>query len=135
MAEDLFAYAYGILASPSYVDRFSEELSEPPPRLPLTKDAGPFRATAALGRRLIFLHTYGERFVPDGEAPGHVPRGRARTSQPIPGAPDGYPEEFAYDEATKTLHVGEGEIAPVEPTYGISAFPGWRSSAPGSPTG
>jgi hypothetical protein len=113
-AEELFAYAYGILASPSYVERFSEELSEPPPRLPLTRNADLFRTTAALGRRLVFLHTYGEHFVPDGEASGRVPRGRARSTTPIPGTPERYPDELSYDEETKTLHVGEGEIAPVE---------------------
>ena len=38
-AEDLFAYAYGMLAQPAYVERFWDELEMPPPRLPITKDA------------------------------------------------------------------------------------------------
>ena len=59
--EDLFAYAYALLASPAYVDRFSEELTVPGPRLPLTRDPALFQRAAALGAELIRLHTYGER--------------------------------------------------------------------------
>jgi predicted helicase len=60
-AEDLFAYAYGILSSPSYVEKFSEELTIPGPRLPITKDANLFNDVANLGSELIYLHTYGEK--------------------------------------------------------------------------
>lgn len=128
--EDLFAYAYGILSSPAYVERFSEDLAEPGPRLPLTKDRELFRATAALGHRLVFLHTYGERFVPEGETAGRLPRGRARCVKAIPESPDRYPEEFDYDDARKSLRVGEGEIAPVEPaawSFSVSGFEVVRS--------
>ncbi|HSL82455.1 MAG TPA: type ISP restriction/modification enzyme [Thermoanaerobaculia bacterium] len=97
------------------LERFVEALAaEPGPRLPLAKDADLFSATAALGRRLVFLHTYGERFVPEGETPGRIPRGRARCTKAIPESPERYPEEFSYDENRKILHVGEGEVAPVD---------------------
>ena len=46
-ARSLFAYAYGILAQPAYVERFWDELEMPPPRLPITKDTEPVPA----GRR------------------------------------------------------------------------------------
>src|SRR5690606_15555815 len=36
--EELFAYVYAVLNSPLYADKFSEELSEPGPRIPITKD-------------------------------------------------------------------------------------------------
>ena len=62
--EDLFAYAYGVLASPGYVERFSEELALPGPRLPVTKDASLFRDVAKSGRELVHLHTFGERWKP-----------------------------------------------------------------------
>jgi predicted helicase len=60
-AEDVFAYAYALLATPEYVKTFWNELALPGPRLPLTKDVALFAQGVALGRRLIWLHTYGER--------------------------------------------------------------------------
>lgn len=114
-AEDLFAYAYGILASPSYVETFSEELVLPGPRLPVTKDAALFREVSALGRTLIGLHTYGERLG------GRVPRGEARNTVAVPTTPEGYPDRFSYDPQSRTLHVGAGEFAPVSPeVWGFS---------------
>src|SRR5438034_2656167 len=41
--EDLFAYAYAVLATPTYVEHFSEELTVPGPRLPITSDPELFR--------------------------------------------------------------------------------------------
>ncbi len=111
-AEDLFAYAYAVLASPAYTESFSEELAIPGPRLPITRKAGLFRRGAGLGRALIHLHTYGERFAPEDGKPG-VPQGRARYEKPIPETPDGYPEDYAYEEDKQTLRVGAGEFRPV----------------------
>jgi hypothetical protein len=113
--EDLFGYVYALLATPAYVDRFSEELTIPGPRIPLTRDCVLFRAGAALGRRLVWLHTYGERWAPDGEPVGAVPSGLARCTVAVPEQPERYPEAFEYEEATHILHVGDGAFAPVSP--------------------
>jgi hypothetical protein len=67
--EDLFAYAYALLATPEYVKTFWDELALPGPRLPLTRDPALFAQGVALGRELMWLHTYGERCVPPGEKP------------------------------------------------------------------
>jgi hypothetical protein len=115
-AEELFAYAYGILASPAYVERFSEELTIPGPRLPITKDFELFKAVSSAGRTLIHVHTYGERM-----GSGGVPKGKARCTVSVPGEPDNYPNEFTYNPTTQTLHVGGGEFAPIAPEiYGFS---------------
>ena len=111
-AEDLLAYVYAVLASPAYTESFSEELAIPGPRLPITRNPDLFRRGAELGRFLVHLHTYGERFVPEG-GKGGVPQGRTRYEKPIPDTPQGYPEDYAYDEETETLRVGEGEFRPV----------------------
>src|SRR5690606_17406226 len=94
--EDVFAYAYALLATPNYVKTFWDELALPGPRLPLTQDAALFAEGAALGRRLIWLHTYGERFVPPGGKPGHIPPGMARCQIGTPADPAGYPDRFHY---------------------------------------
>ncbi|GEM49661.1 type ISP restriction/modification enzyme [Deinococcus cellulosilyticus] len=105
--EDLFAYVYGILATPEYVEQFSEELTIPGPRIPITKDFELFRKVVSIGRTLIGWHTYGERFG------GTKAKGKARVQKAISSEPDGYPEKFSYDASTQTLTVGEGEIHPV----------------------
>lgn len=111
-AEDLFSYAYGILASPAYTEMFSEELVIPGPRLPLTKDAALFKKVVGKGRYLIWLHTYGERFVPE-DVSRDIPQGKARNTIAIPSSPEDYPEDFEYIEAERTIRVGKGQIAHV----------------------
>ena len=117
-AEDLFCYCYAVLAGPSYVASFSEELTIPGPRIPITKNGELYFRASVLGRKLVFLHTYGERFGEPGE---RLPHGQARCTKAIPATPDGYPESFAYDEDNRTLRVGAGEFAPVAPeVWGFS---------------
>ena len=127
---DLFAYSYALLASPAYVDRFSEELTVPGPRLPLTRDPDLFQRAVTLGAELIQLHTYGERSpvgaglrpARAGAPPGveasfaparQTPPGAARCVHPVGETPDAYPDKFEYIETTQTLHVGTGRFAPV----------------------
>ena len=119
--ERLFAYTYSILAQPDYVQRFWEELELPPPRLPISKDKGLFQRVADHGARLLYLHTYGERFAGPKDD-GSVPQGTARCTKAVPS--DKYPESFNYNEKTQVLHVGEGEFSPV-------ALEVWRYSVSG----
>ena len=91
-----------------------------------------FTRAVALGKRLLFLHTYGERFLPAGAQRGQIPAGTAKCLNGIPTKPDGYPEKFSWTEGgtgvppvgdTNTagtavplsgvLRVGAGEFAPV----------------------
>lgn len=109
-AEKLFAYAYGVLAQPSYVKRFWDELEMPPPHLPITKDAELFTKVADHGARLIYLHTYGGRFH-GSKDDGSVPQGNARCITPV--SLDRYPADHHYEPSTQILQVGNGEFAPV----------------------
>ncbi len=111
--EDFLAYLYGVLAHPAFTARFAGELETRALRVPLTKDPALFEKVRDAGARLLWLHTYGARFVPEGERPGAVPHGAARCIRAVPGAPDDYPEAFRHDGATLTLHVGAGAFAPV----------------------
>jgi hypothetical protein len=112
-AEDLFAYSYALLATPAFVQTFWNELSIPGPRVPVTKSRDLFQQATRLGRKLIWLHTYGERFVPARQRSSEVPQGGARARRGVPDSPDRYPEEFSYDETSKILHVGDGEFSGV----------------------
>lgn len=112
-AEDFFAYSYAVLATPAYVETFSEELTVPGPRIPITRDRDLFQRAVRLGRKLLWLHTYGERFIPPRHRPGEVPQGRARCRRAIPDTAAGYPEDFSYNDTAEVLRVGDGEFAPV----------------------
>jgi len=118
--EDLFAYIAAIAAHPGYTRRFETDLATPGLRIPLTADPALFAEAAELGRRIIWLHTFGERFadttrqrppgpprLPDGRRP-QVPAGGA-----IPTTPDGMPDAMGYDPVLQRLHVGQGYIEPV----------------------
>ena len=121
-AQRLFAYAYGILAQPAFVERFWEELEMPPPHLPVTKSVGLFQRVADHGERLLYLHTYGERFgSPDDD--GSVPQGSARCTKAV--SQEDYPRTFSYDPGSRVLRVGDGEFAPVSPKvwdYSVSGL-------------
>jgi hypothetical protein len=139
--EDLFAYIYSLLASPAYADRYSEELSIPGPRVPVTRNTTLFTAGVDLGKRLLWLHTFGERCVPEGERRGRVPAGRARALIAIPSQPDRYPEDFTWDEEREVLRVGTGEIGPVDRAVwelsvsGLQIVSSWLGYRMRQPTG
>ena len=133
--EDFAAYVYGISAHPGFTARFSTELDTRELRIPVTRDGALFEEVRDRGARLLWLHTWGERFVSEepahgphprgprrhGPRPrGRIPSGAARCTKAVPGDVEGCPTAFRYDGATRTLHVGEGEYAPVAPeVYGF----------------
>ncbi len=111
--EDFLAYLYGVAAQPAFTARFASELESRELRIPLARDATLFEQARNAGARLIWFHTYAERFIPVGKQRGEVPSGSARCIKIVPDTADGYPETFSHDDATRTLHVGEGAFAPV----------------------
>lgn len=113
-AEDLAAYVYALLGGQSYTRRFWNELETPGPRVPLTKNGATFAEAAALGRKMIWLHTYAERFqgVDRGD---EVPQGKATTIKGVSADPMHYPVEYTYDESRHEIVVGDGRFGPVLP--------------------
>ena len=104
---DVAAFLYAVLAHPAYTDRFHAELSTRQVRVPLTLDAELFNRALALGRELLFLHTWGERFVEGQAWPDPV----VKNLKAVPATP--LPDRFAYDGARQVLTVGDGEFGPV----------------------
>ena len=116
-AEDFFAYLAGVAAHPGYTIAFQRDLAQPGLRIPLTASAEHFRAAVKLGQRVIWLHTFGERFAdrkadrPPGpprlskEKSPCIPKGGA-----IPSDPDSIPDEIGYDETKHRLAIGRGYI-------------------------
>ena len=116
-ADDLLAVCYALLANPGYVQRFHAELSEPGPRVPLPRHLGHWQAAVALGRQLIWLHTFGARAA----SPDWTLDGPARCRQ----APSAAPDRVAYRPADHVLEVGDGSFGPVSPSvwaFGVSGL-------------
>ncbi len=115
MPEDFLAYIYGVAAHSAFTARFASELETRELHIPVTRDAGLFEQARSTGARLLWLHTYGERFVPVDMQRGEISPGSARCTKTVLDHADGYPETFSYNDTTRTLHVGEGVLAPVTP--------------------
>ncbi|MBS0209716.1 MAG: N-6 DNA methylase [Planctomycetes bacterium] len=116
-AEDFLAYLAGVAASPAYTARFQDDLAQPGLRIPITEQPKLFTAAVELGRRVIWLHTFGERFADAGDdrpaGPPRLPKDRAPRipkQGAIPDDPDNMPDEIDYDEPQQRLIVGRGYI-------------------------
>lgn len=118
--QDFLGYVYGILAQAAFTNRFYDELGRRDQqgrcqlRVPLTNDRGLFEQVTEVGRQLLWLHTYGERFAGQGRRKGQVPRGKARCTCPVSDKSKDYPDRFDYNARTKRLTVGTGAFEPVE---------------------
>ncbi len=120
--EDMMAYLAGVAAHPAYTARFQPNLTQPGLRIPLTSRAKVFAEAAELGRRVIWLHTFGERFTdPTANRPAGPPRlPRERSPRipkegAIPAEPESMPDVMTYDATMRRLFVGTGFIDNVPP--------------------
>ena len=119
--EDLVAYIAGVASHPAFTTRFAEDLRTPGIRVPLTAEAGLWTRAVELGRRVLWLHSRGQRCTdraagrPAGAPKVTDPERIPFVVTPIPGTHEGMPDEITYDPATRTLNVGDGQIAPVAP--------------------
>lgn len=121
-AEDFLAYLAAVAANPAYTARFQDDLAQPGLRIPITGDGKLFAKAVELGRRVIWLHTFGERFADkNADRPPGPPRLPKAQSPRIPKAgaipddPESMPDTIEYDEAKRRLLVGTGFIDNVPP--------------------
>jgi hypothetical protein len=122
-AEDVMAYLAAVAAHPAYLARFAHDLAQPGLRIPLTADGETFAAAAAeLGRTVIWLHTFGERFADPGRGrpaqPPRLPPGdapRIPADGVIPQDSASMPDSIDYDATTRRLLVGRGYVERVTP--------------------
>jgi len=118
--EDLMAYVAAIAGHPGFTVRFRNDLSTPGLHIPLAANPDLFKRAAELGKKVIWLHTFGERCTAK-ERPTEPPRlpPSRRPSIPaegaIPNAPDDMPDHIAYDAPRKRLLIGRGYVDNVAP--------------------
>ena len=91
--EQVLAYIYAVLYSPTYRQKYTQELRVDFPRVPLTADADVFRQMAELGRRLIALH-----LLDSSELDPPVAKYQGA------GTNDGI-ERLRYDEAQQRVYI------------------------------
>ncbi|MEU6848307.1 type ISP restriction/modification enzyme, partial [Streptomyces sp. NPDC046716] len=118
-AEDLFAYIAGTAGHSGYTRRFAADLAERGARIPITRDPSLWAEVVELGRRTVWIHTYGQRFAPHHDSsPASTPR-LPPEEQPqcvaVISDADELPAEISYEASTRTLTVGTGCIRPVAP--------------------
>jgi hypothetical protein len=115
-AEDVFAYIAAIAASPDYMKRFAIHLKQPGLRVPVTADRALFEEAAVIGREVVWLHTFGERFG-DGRPPGPPRVDKDEPTIPaggtLPSTLATMPHELDYDGAARRLKIGTGYVANV----------------------
>jgi Type ISP C-terminal specificity domain len=120
-ADDVMAYIAAVAAQPAYTQRFQDDLSTPGLRIPLTADGDLFVEVADVGRRVIWLQTFGERMADKDERPPGPPRLPAEkrphipTAGSIPTDPENMPDSIDYDAGKHRLLVGQGYVENVEP--------------------
>jgi hypothetical protein len=121
-APDMLAYIAAVMAHPAFTARFAKDLKQPGLRLPLTAEAALLKEAVDLGREVVWLHCYGERFADDDAGrpfgPPRMAKGLAPTipkGGAIPGRPEPLPEEMNYDAAQQRLMIGTGVIDNVSP--------------------
>jgi hypothetical protein len=121
-AADLIAYVATVMAHPAFTARFRADLVRPGLRTPLTANKELFDEAVALGREVVWLHCYGERFVdatagrPNG--PPRLPKGEAPfipAEGAIPGSPEPLPQTMLYEAAKRRLVIGKGYVENVTP--------------------
>ena len=69
--EEILAYIYAVLYSPTYRERYYEFLKYDFPRIPLPQDIDQFRTLAALGQRLMDSHLLKDVPRPEGTPASH----------------------------------------------------------------
>jgi hypothetical protein len=114
------AYIACVTAHGAYTRRFANELRTPGIRVPITLDADLWAKAVEVGRRVIWLHTFGERMVNNRQ---HRPRGlgtsrSAGYSVAVPADEGQLPTSVRHEGTTliigeDTLFDQAGRVEPV----------------------
>ncbi|ONM49578.1 type ISP restriction/modification enzyme [Nocardia donostiensis] len=141
-AAQVLAYIAGVVAHPSYTRTFTNELTTPGIRVPVTSDAELFAEAAELGEQVLWLHTYGTA-VPGVDRPeGNVRYPAGDERRPLALTPiTEMPETMDYHEDRRILRIGAGEFGPVPPAVwaydvgGKNVVKSWFNYRKASPGG
>ena len=142
-SEDVIAYVAGTVSHPGFTTRFGDELTTPGIRVPFTTSPELFERAVDLGMEVIWLHTYGAKFIyPEAGRPAgdvRLPAGDSRRVMNKAAIAE-MPSEMTFDETTGEVRLGGGAFGPVslaawEYTVGgknvLRSWFGYRKAEPG----
>jgi hypothetical protein len=116
-ALDLMAYITALTAHPGFTDRLAVEAPGAGLRVPVTASGPTFSRAVSLGRRILWLHTLGDRCddhqygsltLADGDDGPHVGRSISHRAA-------ARPDSFGYEARSRRLTIGDGWVENVEP--------------------
>lgn len=114
---EFMAYIAAIATHPAFVRRFAADLVQPGLRIPITADVDLFRRAVGIGLEVIWLHSFGERFISSEQGRPAGPPRLSRSEAPvipaaggIPSSSDEMPNEISYDAELRRLRVGAGYV-------------------------
>ncbi len=111
--EDFLCYTYALIAHGGYTGKFTEELGNSAARFPITKSLELFTEACEIGRELLWLHTFGERFTSTSRPQKRVPRiNGIGWKTPVTAIPQTV-KDISYNVDTQELHVGDGIVTGV----------------------
>ncbi|MEV4344767.1 type ISP restriction/modification enzyme [Actinoplanes sp. NPDC049596] len=116
---DLLAYIAGTVCHGGYTEKFSRSLSSGGGvRVPLSYDPELWDSAKRIGREVLWLHTFGERYAAEYSGSQSLilpPKDRPRVVRAIPDDEMGMPRDIEYDFGQQLIRIGDGEIRPVLP--------------------
>lgn len=113
---DLVPYMAGLVAHPSYVQRFEDELKTPGVRVPITRNKKLWDRLVDIGNNVIWLHTFGQGGRHPSLPVGASILDASEVDQPRHEASVGkIPDSWEYIPETETLRVGAGRWSRVKP--------------------
>ena len=114
---DVLAYVAAVVAHPEYTATFTDELTTPGIRVPITDDPVLWDRAVGLGAEVVWLHTYGAAFTSPARPAGNVRYPAGDSRQPRAMTPiRTMPGTIHYAPDRAILTVGDGEFAPVRDT-------------------
>ncbi|MGH8950740.1 MAG: type ISP restriction/modification enzyme [Acidimicrobiia bacterium] len=125
---ELVAYIAGIVAHSGYTARFHTELQQPGVRIPLTTDPTLWCEAISIGKQIIWLHTFGERFYDgiNGRPMKRPSAGRPGVVGSIASGQENIPESIEYEAPNRSILLGSARIEPVSPEVWAYEVSGMR---------
>ena len=123
--KDFVAYLAAIISHPGYTLTFKDKLATPGIHVPLATERTLWVEAIGIGREVLWLHTFGERYIDSAMGrPKGPPRVelelRPRYSEAVSASEETMPSEVRYDAFTKSITIGQpdgyqGRVEGVEP--------------------
>ena len=116
--DDFLAYIASLVCHPGFTRRFRPELRQPGVRIPFTHVPELWAEAVMIGRRIIWLHTFGTRYIDfkDGRPAGErslIEKLGVKCVAAVRTLPRQISDQLEYDEDTNDLLFGGGRFGPV----------------------